>query len=221
MRRAFFTITIGCLAVLLHAASVSGQPFSGGGASIYVGTGFPNSIDAASELAGDLGFTDEVGNLVVGLQGFYQGDRYRLGAAFQALGWGGVNTGTQKANEGAAGVVAGVAGLYATRTIRHDRFLLNVGGVLGGGRALLGFTEEDGSAEEYERVAVFYIEPLISAGVAATSWFGVEFQLSAPLFVLADDLEFTYGGRAYRASGRDMNGASFMVKLTFGKIANP
>jgi hypothetical protein len=221
MRRAGFTIAIGCLAVLLHAVSAAGQPFSGGGVSIYGGTGFPNSIDAAEALADDRGFTEKVGNLVVGLQGFYQGDRFRLGGAMQAHGWGGVSTGKQEATEGAAGVVAAVAGLYATRTFRHDRLLLNVGGVVGGGRALLGFSEEDASAEEYERVAVFYVEPLISAGVAATRWFGVELQLSAPLFVLADDLTFTDGGRGYTASGRDMSGVSLMVKLTFGKIADP
>jgi hypothetical protein len=221
MRRASLAITTGFLAAVLCAVPAASQTFSGGGGSIYLGTGFPDSIDGATELADDLAFNQDVGKLVAGLDGFYQGNRFRLGGALQAHGWGGVSTGRQKADEGAAGVVAAVAGLYGTYTIRHDRVLLNVGGIAGGGRALLGFSQDHGGPEEYEQVAVFYIEPLISAGVAANRWFGVEFQLSAPIFILSDDLELVYGGRTYTAAGGDMTGVSFAVKLTFGKIANP
>jgi hypothetical protein len=213
MRYVRFVAASGCLAMLLHAAPAASQTFSGGGGSIYFGTGFPTSIDGASALADQLGFTRNVHNLLVGIQGFYQGNRSRLGGAVEAHAWGGVDN-------GAAGVVAAVGGLYGTRSFRHDHVLLNVGGIIGGGRARLGFGQEGGPTQ-YAQASVFYLEPLLSAGVAPSSWFGLEFQLSAPVFILNKDLDFTYGGNQYTATSRDMSGVSFAVMFTFGKIANP
>jgi hypothetical protein len=56
--------------------------------------------------------------------------------------------------------------------------------------------------------------------VAATRWFGVEFQLSAPIFILMDDLQLEEGGKTYAVEGSDMMGVNFNVKFTFGKIAD-
>jgi len=194
--------------------------FSGGGVSIYLGTGYPNSIDAASQLAGDLGVTDETGNAFAGIEGFYQGATYRLGAAFQAHAWGGVNPGTQNVDDDAAGVAAAIGGLYATWTFRHDRLLLNAGGIVGAGRALIGYSLGD-TLDTHESVTTFYLEPNISLGVAATSWFGVEFQLSVPIFLLTEDLVLVHDNAEYRVRNGDMAGVTFCMKLSFGKLANP
>lgn len=212
MRYVHVVAASGCLAVLLHAAPAASQTFSGGGGSIYLGTGVPTSIDSATELVDELGFARNIHNVLVGVQGFYQADRFRLGGSVEAHAWGGVD-------HGAAGVVAAVGGLYGTWSLRHDRLLLNAGGVIGGGRARLGFGHENGPSE-YAQVSAFYVEPLISAGVAASRWFGVEFQLSAPVFVLSRDLEFTYLEHQYTATSGDMSGVSFAVMFTFGKIAD-
>lgn len=212
------------VAVLLAVALVPGamlaEEFSGGGGSIYFGTGSPNSIDAASELAEDLSINDESGNFLLGAQGFYQGDRYRLGGAFQAHGWAGVNFGENGADDDAAGAAAIVGGLYGTYTIRHDRVLLNVGATAGAGRCLLGYSLGDENQDKEESVTTFFVEPHVSLGVAATRWFGVEFQLSVPIFILMDDLQLEEGGKTYTVKGDDMLGVNFSVKFTFGKIAD-
>jgi hypothetical protein len=207
-------------ALVIFIGPVPADAFEGGGGSLYFGTGFPNSIDAASNLADDLGVNDETGNYVAGVLGFYQGDRYRIGGAFQANAWGGVNPGQHGAEEDAAGVAAAVGGLYATYTIRRDRTLLNVGGIVGAGRAVLGFSLGDEDVDRDENVATFYLEPHVSAGVAIWRYFGVEFTLGVPVFILAEDLELTHEGRTYSVKSRDMTGVSFSMRLTFGKIAD-
>ena len=52
-------------------------------------------------------------------------------------------------------------------------------------------------------------------------WFGVEFQLSAPIFLLTEDLELTEGAETYSVKSGDMVGVVFSIKLIFGPIANP
>jgi len=203
----------------LAAGGARAEGFSGGGGSIYFGTGSPNSINAASRLAQDVGLDDDTGNYVAGLLGFYQADRYRLGGALQAHAWGGANFGKQGASDGAAGVAAAIMGLYGTYTLNHDRMLLNVGGIVGAGRSALGFSFGDGGPEEDENVATFLIEPHISLGVAACSWFGVEFQLSAPIFLLTEDLTLRHDGEVYTVKSSDMMGVNFVARLTFGRIA--
>ncbi len=207
------------VAVLVPCAVVA-EEFSGGGGSIYLGTGSPNSIDAASALANDLSINDETGNFVLGAQGFYQGDRFRLGGAFQAHGWAGVNFGENGAEDDAAGVAALVGGAYGTYTIRHNRVLLNVGAIAGAGRCLLGYSFGDEDENGEESVSTFFIEPQVSVGVAATRWLGVEFQLSVPIFILTDDLQLEEGGETYTVKSDDMLGVNFSVKFTFGKIAD-
>lgn len=208
------------LSITLGTATVYAERLSGGGGSIYFGTGSPNSVNAASDLAQDLGVDDETGNYVAGLLGFYQGDNYRLGGALQGHAWGGANAGDQSADDGAAGVVAAIGGLYATYTLSHDRMLLNIGGIIGAGRTMIGYDLGDGGPDDHENVATFYIEPHVSIGVAALSWFGVEFQLSAPFFILTEDLTLTHNGETYTVHGSDMTGINFTMRLTFGKIAN-
>lgn len=208
------------VAVFVASSAVIAGEFSGGGGSIYFGTGSPNSIDAASDLADDLDVNDESGNYVLGVQGFFQGDRYRIGGAFQAHAWAGANLGRNGAEDDAAGVAAIVGGLYGAYTIRHDRMLLNVGGVVGAGRCLLGYSLGDEDEDKDESVSTFFIEPQASLGVAACRWFGVEFQLSAPIFILTDDLKLSEGGKTYSVKSGDMMGVNFTVKLTFGRIAD-
>lgn len=214
------SMIVALIAVLIPVAVVAGG-FSGGGGSFYLGTGSPNSIDAASGLADDLGINDETGNYALGVQGFYQGERYRLGGAFQAHAWAGVNPGENGADDEAAGVAALVGGLYSTYTVRHDRMLLNVGAVVGAGRCLFGYSLGDEGEDAHENVSAFFIEPQVSLGVATCRWFGTEFQLSAPIFVLTEDLTLNEGGKTYTVKGSDMTGVNFSIKLTFGRIANP
>jgi hypothetical protein len=213
------------MAVLIIVIFIPGaliaEAFSGGGGSVYFGTGWPNSIDAASELADDLDINDESGNFVLGAQGFYQGERYRLGGALQAHAWAGVNLGENGAEDDAAGVGAIVGGAYGTYTIRHDRVLLNVGAVVGAGRCLLGYSLGDEGEDKDESVTTFLIEPQISLGVATCRWFGVEFQLSAPIFILTEELKLSEGDKTYTVTSGDLTGVNFSIKLTFGKIANP
>lgn len=212
------------ISVLLIVGFIGGTvvagEFSGGGGSVYFGMGSPNAIDAASDLADELDINDESGNFVVGVQGFFQGDRYRLGGALQAHAWAGANLGKNGAEDDAAGVAALVGGLYGTYTFRYDRMLLNVGAVVGAGRCLLGYSLGDEFEDREESVTTFFIEPQASLGVATCQWFGVEFQLSAPIFMLTDDLELTEGGTTYTVKSGDMTGVNFSVKLTFGKIAD-
>jgi hypothetical protein len=207
----------GIMAVLVGSAGAEG--LSGGGGSIWIGTGAPNSVDAASELAEDVGADGRTGNWSGGLQGFYQGDRYRLGGAIQGQAWGGANAGKYEADDGAAGVATIVGGLYATYTFRHDRVLVNAGGIVGAGRALLGFSLDGGDVEDEENVATFYLEPHVSVGVATCRWFGVEFQLSAPIYVLTEELRLETGGKTYTVKSGDLAGVNFALKLTFGKVA--
>jgi hypothetical protein len=209
------------LALLLVPATAFPGDFSGGGGSFYFGTGSPNSIDAASQLADYYNINDESGNYVMGVQGFYQAERYRLGGAFQGHAWAGVNPGSNGAGDDAAGVAAFVGGLYSTYTFRHDRLLLNAGAIVGAGRVYLGYSVADRIIEKTENVSTFYIEPQISLGVATCRWFAVEFQLSAPIFILTEDLRISAGGRVYTVKSGDMNGINFSIKLTGGKIANP
>lgn len=206
------------LIVVLIPGGVAAAEFSGGGASMVLGLGTPNSVDAATALANDLAINDERGNVVLGLQGFYQGDRYRLGGTAQAHAWGGINPGKDGADDDAAGVGAFIVGLYVTHTIAHDRMLLNVGGIAGAGRCLLGYSL--GGVDRDESVTAFLLEPHISLGVAEWRWFGVEFQLSAPIFLLTEDLTLTEGGTTYTVKNGDMIGVNFSLKLTFGKIAD-
>lgn len=206
-------------AILCMGHVAAAQEFSGGGGSVYFGTGFPNSVEAASALADEIGVDDERGYVVAGLQGFYQGERFRLGGAFQAHAWGGVNAGEYEPHDGAAGVAAAIWGLYATYTFRHDRVLLNAGGIAGAGRCALGSTFEDGRVDVDEAVTTFFLEPLVSLGVAATTWFGVEFELATPLFLLTDDLALESTDRApVEVKNSDLAGVTFCLKLTFGKL---
>jgi hypothetical protein len=206
--------------ILIPVLALAGD-FSGGGGSFYFGTGSPNSIDAASQLADFYNINDESGNYVMGFQGFYQAERYRLGGAFQGHAWAGVNPGNNGAGEDAAGVAAFVGGLYSTYTFRHDRLLLNAGAIVGAGRVYLGYKLGDRNIEKTENVSTFYIEPQISLGVATCRWFAVEFQLSAPIFILTEDLRISADGRVFTVKSGDMNGVNFSIKLTGGKIANP
>jgi len=207
--------------LLLAAGAPSAQEFSGGGASVLFGTGSPNTIHAADALARDLDVRDVTGNANAGLVGFYQADRFRLGGAFLAQAWGGVNAGGRHAKDDAAGVAAAIGGLYATYTARHDRVLLNVGGVAGAGRCLVGFSLDDGATDREETVTTFYLGPQVSVGVAACRWFGVEFQLSSPVYFFTDELRLDYGGRTYTVEGSDLAGLQFGMALTMGRIAAP
>lgn len=217
-------IEMAFIAVFVTAAltgTALAQGFQGGGGSVFLGTGTPDEITAATDLANDLNLEHDIGNVFFGAQGFYQADRYRVGASFQTSVWGGWRSGENNAGDNSAGVVTFTAGFYSTYTIRHDRFLFNVGGVVGGGRAGMGFDLGEQDIDEFESVSTFYVEPQVSVGVAACAYFGVEFQLSAPVYLLTDDLRMTYSGRTYSVSGSDLNGLTFAVKLTFGKFANP
>ncbi|UCF65503.1 MAG: hypothetical protein JSW33_06635 [bacterium] len=197
------------------------QTFSGGGGSVYFGTGSPNTIAAASELADDLHINEQKGNYFAGIHGFYQAATYRLGGAFQAYAWGGVNLGENEAGDDAAGVGAVVGGLYSSYTLRLDRILLNVGAVFGAGRCFLGYSLSDGERGKNQSVSTFFIEPQVSLGVATCRWFGVEFQLSSPFFILTENLSLNEVGKNYSVKGTDMMGLNFSIKLTFGKVANP
>ena len=209
------------LALFFIPVLTFGQGFSGGGGSVYFGTGSPNSIDAASQLYEAYDINEETGNYVMGIQGFYQAERFRLGGAFQGHAWAGINPGSNEAGDDAAGVAAFVGGLYSTYTFRLDRLLLNAGVIVGAGRCFLGFHLEDRNIDQTENVATFYIEPQVSLGVATCRWFAVEFQLSAPIFLLTEDLRLAADGRVYTVKSGDMNGINFNIKLTGGKIANP
>lgn len=213
-------LTAVLLTVVFMAGTADAEGFSGGGGSIYFGTGSPNSIDAASDLVNDLDINDESGNFLLGVQGFYQGDWYRIGGALQTHAWAGANLGKNDTEDDAAGVAAIVGGFYGAYTIRHDRMLLNVGAVVGAGRCLLGYSLGDEGEDRDETVSTFFIEPQASLGVATCRWFGVEFQLSAPIFILTDDLELTEGGTTYTVKSGDMTGVTFSVKLTLGEIAD-
>lgn len=114
-----------------------------------------------------------------------------------------------------------VGGLYGTYTFRHDRLLINAGATVGAGRCLIGYNLDDDEDDDEETVGTFFVEPHVSLGVAASRWFAVEFQLSAPVFILLDDLELTRGDQTYTVSGDDMFGVTFAAKLLFGKIAEP
>jgi hypothetical protein len=212
-------VVLSCL--ILSANSVIAGEFEGGGGSIYIGTGTPNSIDAATRLATDLNVNDETGNYAVGLLGFYQADRFRVGGAIQAHAWGGVNPGSHGADDGTAGVAAVIGAAYGTYTFHHDRLLLNVGGLVGAGRCFLGFSLDNGTSEQDESVSTFYLEPHISFGVATCPYFGVEFQFSAPIFILTEDLTLNHADRMYTVTSSDMAGVHFSIKLTFGRFANP
>lgn len=213
----------GVLAVVAATgvATAAAGDFSGGGLSLGLGTGSPNSVDAASALARDLSVDDETGNYTFIMQGFYQADRFRLGAAFQGQVWGGANVGDQEPKDSAAGVVAAIGGLYGTFTFRHDRVLLNAGGTVGAGRCLLGYSLGNSGPDEKESVSTFYLEPQVSVGVATCRWFGAEFQLSTPIYLLTEDFVLTYDGQTYAVQGSDLAGVQFCMKLTFGLIASP
>jgi hypothetical protein len=212
------------LAIGVFNSPVFADEFTGGGASIYFGSGTPNSIDGASELADDYQIKDETGNFMMGVVGFFQGDNFRGGAAFQMHAWAGVNAGEQEADDDTAGAAAVVFGFYCAWTPRHDRMLLNVGAVIGAGKAILGYSlgEDRGDIDESVTVGTFYLEPFVSVGVATGRWFGVEFQLSAPIFILQEDLQLTTVlNKTYTVKGSEMSGLSGSIKLTFGKIADP
>jgi hypothetical protein len=219
MRHVYLSAAVILLLSAVHPCTAGAQGFSGGGASLYLGMGWPNSIDAVGELADALDLGDETGSACFGLHGFYQGDAFRLGGALQAHGWAGFSTQEQDNSDDAAGVAALIAGVYGTYTFRHDRVLLNVGAVAGAGRCVLGYDLE-GALDDHSSVAVFVIEPLVSLGVAATRWFGLEFQLSAPIFILSDTLELDVDPNVFTVKSGDMTGVNFAVKLTFGKIAD-
>jgi len=216
-----FEIRIMTILILLIPLMVYSQGFSGGGGSIYFGTGSPNSIGAASDLGNDLQINDQTGNFVLGMQGFYQAPTYRLGGAIQTHAWGGANLGDDTTGDDAAGVGAIVGGLYYSYTWRLDRILINTGVVFGAGRCFLGYSLGDGQQSKNVSVSTFYIEPQISLGVATCRWFGVEFQLSSPFFILTENLSLTEAGQSYIVTGGDMLGINFSIKLAFGKIANP
>lgn len=205
------------LASALLPATAAG--FEGGGGSLWIGTGWPSTVDAASNLAEQLAVRDHTGNWAAGVQGFYQGDRHRLGGAFQAHAWGGVNPGRHGADEDAAGVAAFVGGLYGTWTWKRDRTLLNVGAIVGAGRCYLGYSLGSDAVEEESNVATFFLEPHVSAGVATCRWFGLEFQLSVPVFLLTEDLALTVADRTHVVTSGDLTGIDFRLKLTAGKIA--
>lgn len=209
-------------ACAIFVTSGPAAAFTGGGGSIYLGTGYPSSIDAVDELSEDLRINEEEGNFNFGLQGFYQADKYRLGADLQWHLWGGSNPGDEDDDVDAdtAGVGAVTYGMYTTYTIRHDRLLLNVGGVVGAGVAFLGYDYGQRDVSDHETVSTFYIEPLISFGVGTCRYFGVEFQASAPIFVFSEDLTLDYLGKEYTVKGSELNGVNFAIKLTFGKIAD-
>jgi hypothetical protein len=209
------------LALFLVPVISFGQGFSGGGGSFYFGTGSPNSIEAASQLYETYNINEETGNYVMGVQGFYQAERFRLGGAIQGHAWAGINPVSNEAGDDAAGVAAFIGGLYSTYTFRYDRLLLNAGVIVGAGRCFLGFHLDDRNIDQTENVATFYIEPQVSLGVATCRWFAVEFQLSAPIFLLTEDLRLAADGRVYTVKSGDMNGINFSIKLTGGKIANP
>lgn len=195
--------------------------FSGGGGSIYAGLGSPSSIDAASELADDLDINDEEGNFTIGAIGFYQADRYRLGGGFQMHAWGGTNPGDDDTEDDTAGLAAVLYGAYGTYTIRHDRLLLNAGAFVGAGKAILGFDKGEEDIDETESTTTFYIEPLVSFGIATCPYFGIEFQISSPIFLFSEEIELRYGGKTYIVEGDELSGVNFVLKLTFGKFANP
>lgn len=220
MRATARTYAAGLLIVCMGAGAAGARDFSGGGVSLYIGTGWPNSIDTVDELAADLWIGDETGNASFGLQGFYQGERFRLGGALQAYGWAGFNTEERDDEDDAAGVAALIGGVYCTYTFRHDRVLLNVGAAAGAGRCLLGYNLDRYDMDDHSSVGAFLVEPQISLGVAATRWFGVEFQLSAPIFVLTDTLELRMGPNVYTVKSGDITGVNFALKLTFGKLAD-
>ena len=99
--------------------------------------------------------------------------------------------------------------------------MLNLGGLVGAGRCFLGFSLDDGGLEQDASVATFYVEPHVSFGVATCPYFGIEFQFSAPIFILTEDLTLSHAGRTYTVTGGDMAGVNFSLKLTFGSIAAP
>lgn len=233
-RKRISFMAVSLILVFIHSV-IAARGFSGGGGSIYFGTGSPNSIDAVSELADDLDIDDRSGNYILGIQGFYQGERYRLGGMLQAHAWAGfnltknntnhdvdyVNPGKNNTDDEVAGIAGLVGGLNGSYTIRHDRILLNVGAVLGAGRCFLGYSLEGEGENREVSVSTFFIEPQVSLGVATCRWFAVEFQLSSPIFILTEDLKLSEAGRIYTVKSGDMMGVNFSIKLTFGKIANP
>jgi len=207
--------------LMFIASTVSAREFSGGGGSIYFGTGSPNSINAATELRDDFDINDESGNFVLGMQGFFQSNRYRIGGAIQAHAWAGFNPGKNEEGDETAGVAAVVGGFYSSYAIRHDRMLLNIGAIVGAGRCYLGYSRGDEGGDRHQSVSTFFIEPQISIGMATCQWFAVEFQLSAPIFLLTENLNLIEGPKSYTVKSSDLIGLNFSVKLTSGKIANP
>ena len=179
------------LILIFIPVTILARDFSGGGGSIYFGTGYPNSISAVSDLTNDLKINDARGNYVLGVQGFFQSDRYRLGGALQGHAWGSVNFRNDDAKDDAAGVAAVVGGIYGSYSIRHDRMLLNAGAIIGAGRCFFGYNLGKLDEDRHENVSTFYIEPQVSLGVASCRWFAVEFQLSAPIFILTEELKLS------------------------------
>ena len=221
MNRSQFFLKIVFLIVVSIPAALPARDFSGGGGSIYFGTGSPNSIAAVTNLANDLEINDARGNYIMGIQGFFQNERYRLGGIFQGHAWGSVNLKDEDAKDDATGVAALVGGLYSSYTFRNDRILLNTGIIVGAGRCFMGYNLGEQDENRYESVTTFYIEPQASLGVASCRWFAIEFQLSTPIFIFTEELKLDRGEQTYAVNSSDLLGLNFSIKLTSGKIANP
>ncbi len=221
-----FQYTLGIVVVLFFmTTSVGAKEFNGGAGGFFVGTGTPSNIDAADDLARHFDINDENGNFTFGGLGFFQKDSYRIGASFQLQAWGGWNREGYRHYDhdhghDSAGLAAMTGGLYGTYSFSKGPVLFNVGGVAGAGSIRLGydFDNNNGNRDQHKSTTALYLEPQVSIGYAPTSWMGVEFVVSTPIY-LFDDLTLQVDNRDYTVESEDLLGVTCSVRFTFGKIA--
>ncbi|MBA4367997.1 MAG: hypothetical protein C0403_10225 [Desulfobacterium sp.] len=206
---------------IVNIAAATETENEGWAGGFFLGTGTPNSIDAMDRLSKDLDISDRDGNISIGGLGFYQGRNYRLGGLVQSQVWAGWNAGDNDADNDSVGLAATSGGFYGAYTFSKEKFLLNIGGVVGGGRVSLGYDLGDDRSDihRHESVSALYLEPQISIGYAATNWLGIEGVIAAPMYFFNDDLTLTYNNQDYTVRGKDLYGVTCSIRFVFGNIA--
>jgi hypothetical protein len=205
------------------AVKAEAETFKGFGLSFIAGTGTPTEVDVFEELAINMQVNSKSGNALVGIQGFYQRESYRLGLAASRHSWGGTPIGATTPPEGTVGASATIIGIIGGYSMRRGRLLINLGSVAGEGWVRLDYHQDEshGGFNDGGNALTYYLEPFASLGWIATSWLGIEAHLSAPLFFFRQKLSLTGLETSSQVSGQDVSGISVCIKLTLGKIAGP